>query len=230
MKTIGLIGGMSWESTLTYYRLINEGIREQCGGLCSGKILLYSVNFAEVDEMQSQGRWDEAAELLTGIAANLEAGGADYIMICTNTMHRVAEQVEGRISVPLLHIADATAERVIDDDIKTIGLLGTRYTMELDFYRGRLESRYGLKVLVPGIEDRTFVDDVIFKELCLGRVHGSSRLEYARIAAGLVEQGAEAVILGCTEIAMLLRPEDTEVKLYDTTMLHVEHGVRAMLS
>lgn len=230
MKTIGLIGGMSWESTLTYYRLINEGIRHECGGLCSGKILLYSVNFAEVEEMQLQGRWNDAAALLGEIAARLEAGGADYIMICTNTMHRVAEQVENHITVPLLHIADATAERVIRDNIKTIGLLGTRYTMELEFYRGRLENAHGLDVIVPDTDDRKIVNEVIFKELCLGRVNETSRQEYTRIAGDLVARGAEAVILGCTEISMLLRPEDTSALLYDTTLLHAEQGVRAMLS
>lgn len=230
MKTLGLLGGMSWESTLTYYRLINEGVKAQRGGLNSAKIVLYSVNFAEVEEMQNRGRWDEAADFLSSIALRLVDTGADYIMICTNTMHRVAEQVEQSISVPLLHIGDATAARVTRDGIRKVGLLGTRYTMELDFYKGRLEELHGLEVIVPEPADRRIVDDVIFQELCLGIVNPESRSHYVRITADLVARGAEAVILGCTEISMLLGPADCSATLYDTTVLHVEQGVRALLS
>ena len=230
MKTIGLIGGMSWESTATYYRLFNEGIKKKYGGFHSAKILLYSIDFAEIEELQSAGRWEEAGLLLSDAACRLERAGADCLLICTNTMHKVADQVAASIRVPLLHIADATAECIVADGLKTVGLLGTRFTMEEDFYRQRLERRYGLKVLVPNEADRRIVHDVIFTELCLGRIVEKSRAEYKRIAENLARHGAEAIILGCTEISLLLRSEDTGVVLYDTAALHVQRGIREMAS
>ncbi len=221
---------MSWESTAAYYRLLNEGVKEHCGSLHSARILLYSVNFAEVEEMQSQGRWDDAAKMLGDIAVRLQTAGADFIMICTNTMHKVASPIEARLSVPLLHIADATGERVVADKIRTVGLLGTRFTMEDDFYRGRLQEKFGLTVLVPEKDDRAIVDRVIFQELCRGVIAEGSRTNYQRIVCELTEKGAEAVILGCTEISLLLSPDDSAVLLYDTTALHAQQGVKVLLS
>ena len=229
MKTIGLLGGMSWESTATYYRLLNEGIRRRCGGLHSAKILMYSVDFAEVEQLQSSARWFEAGKLLAGAASRLEAAGAELLMICTNTMHKVADQIGAAVSIPLLHIAEATGARVAGDGVEAVGLLGTRFTMEEDFYRSILEQRYGLKVLVPGAADRQLVDRVIFKELCLGEIKADSKREYLRIAESLAAQGCEAIILGCTEIALLLHPDDTALKLYDTTTIHAGQAVLRML-
>lgn len=225
MKTIGLIGGMSWESTVTYYRLLNEGVKRELGGLHSAKIILYSVDFAEIEEMQVSGRWQEAGKLLAGAAVRLERAGADCLMICTNTMHKVAEQVASSLQVPLLHIADATAERIVRDGLKTVGLLGTRFTMEERFYRSRLEDDYGLQVLVPEADERKIVHEVIFNELCLGNIVEESRTRYIRVAENLARRGAEAIILGCTEISLLLRAEDTDLRLYDTTAIHAERGV-----
>lgn len=230
MKTIGLIGGMSWESTATYYRLLNEEVRRQVGGLHSAKILLYSVDFAEIEMMQTEGRWSEAAILIGEAALRLEKAGADFLMICTNTMHKVVDQVEGYISIPLLHIADATGEKIVEDKLRTVGLLGTRFTMEEPFYKGRLEQAYGLRVLVPNAADRAIIDHIIFQELCLGIIREGSRTEYLRIARNLAEQGAEAVILGCTEISLLIRLEDTDLFFYDTTAIHSFRGVKEMLS
>ena len=230
MKTIGLIGGMSWESTATYYRLLNEEVRRQVGGLHSAKILLYSVDFAEVEMMQTEGRWSEAGILIGEAALRLEKAGADFLMICTNTMHKVVDQVKGYISIPLLHIADATGEKIVEDKLRSVGLLGTRFTMEEPFYRGRLEQTYGLRVLVPNGTDRAIIDHVIFQELCLGIITEDSRAEYQRIVRNLAIQGAEAVILGCTEISLLLRPEDSNLLLYDTTAIHSFRGVKEMLS
>lgn len=230
MKTIGLIGGMSWESTATYYRLLNEEVRRQVGGLHSAKILLYSVDFAEIEMMQTEGRWSEAAILIGEAALRLEKAGADFLMICTNTMHKVVDQVEGYISIPLLHIADATGEKIVEDKLRTVGLLGTRFTMEEPFYKGRLEQAYGLRVLVPNAADRAIIDHIIFQELCLGIIREGSRTEYQRIAKNLAEQGAEAVILGCTEISLLIRLEDTDLFFYDTTAIHSFRGVKEMLS
>ena len=229
MKTIGLLGGMSWESTATYYRLLNEGIRHRCGGLHSAKILLYSVDFAEIETMQTQGRWDEAGELLASAAARLESAGAQLLLICTNTMHKVAGQIVAATSVPLLHIAEATGHQIAEDGLGTVGLLGTRFTMEEDFYRSVLEERYGLKVVVPPENDRQLVDEVIFKELCVGTITRQSKEEYLRIARSLSDQGCEAIILGCTEISLLVRPEDTPLKLYDTTAIHAHQAVEKML-
>jgi len=230
MKTVGLIGGMSWESTATYYRLINEGIRARCGGLHSAKLLLYSVDFAEVEAMQSQGRWQDAGALLADAARRLERGGADFLLICTNTMHKVADQVTEACRVPLLHIADATARRVVADGIRSVGLLGTRFTMEQDFYRAKLEKDYGLTVLVPDTDDRQLVHDIIYRDLCCGVINPTCRQQYQRIVGDLAGRGADAVILGCTEISLLIGPRDVDLPLYDTTELHADMAVRALVA
>ena len=230
MKTIGMIGGMSWESTATYYRLINEGVKKELGGFHSAKILLYSVDFAEIEEMQMSGRWHEAGRCLADAAIRLERAGADCMMICTNTMHKVAEQVAAAITIPLLHIADATAQRIVSDGISSVGLLGTAFTMEETFYRNRLENDYGLSVFIPEKNDRAIVHNVIFNELCLGSVIAQSRSEYQRIVTDLFEQGAEAIILGCTEISLLLTEQDTQIPLYDTTALHAQAAVMEIVA
>jgi len=229
MKTIGLLGGMSWESTVTYYRLLNEGIRDRLGGLHSAKILMYSVDFAEIEELMSSGRWDEAARELGTAAENLEHAGAELLMICTNTLHKVAGRVAGTVSIPLIHIADATGRRAAEDGIKTIGLLGTRFTMEEDFYRSILKERFGMDVLIPAESERRMIDDVIFKELCVGKIEPASRDAYRSVVDALHKQGAEAIILGCTEISLLLKPGDTGIPLYDTTEIHAEQAIVEML-
>lgn len=225
MKTIGLLGGMSWESTVCYYRAINEGVKNALGGLHSAKIAMYSIDFDPMEKLQHEGDWDGAAGILSRAAQNVQSAGADFLLICTNTMHIVAPQVERAIDIPLLHIADATAERLVRDGIKSVGLLGTAFTMEQDFYKGRLKDRHRLEVLVPNEEDRAIVHKVIYRELCRGEVRADSRLEYLRVIEGLARQGAEAVILGCTEIGMLISRDDTGVKLYDTTAIHAEKAV-----
>ena len=225
MKTIGLIGGMSWESTANYYRDINERVKQRLGGLHSARILLYSVDFQEIERLQHQGRWDEAGEQLGDIARRLEGAGADVVALCTNTMHKVAPAIEAALRVPFLHIADPTAQAVKQAGIGRIGLLGTRFTMEEDFYRGRLVERHGLDVIVPDPAERETVHRVIYDELCLGKVEERSRRAYRDIIAHLVERGAEGVILGCTEIAMLVSPADSPVPLFDTTQLHAVSAV-----
>ena len=225
MKTIGLIGGMSWESTANYYRDINEQVKQRLGGLHSARILLYSVDFQEIERLQHQGRWDEAGEQLGDIARRLEGAGADVVALCTNTMHKVAPAIEAALRVPFLHIADPTAQAVKQAGIGRIGLLGTRFTMEEDFYRGRLVERHGLDVIVPDPAERETVHRVIYDELCLGKVEERSRKAYRDIIAHLVERGAEGVILGCTEIAMLISPADSPVPLFDTTQLHAVSAV-----
>lgn len=225
MKTIGLIGGMSWESTQNYYKAINQGVKERLGGLHSAKIVLVSVDFAEIEELQRLGDWNKSAELLASAAKSLERAGADFFLICTNTMHKVAEQVQAAVNIPLLHIADATAKTLLLDGINTVGLLGTRFTMEQDFYKGRLIDHFQLGVVVPNEAEQTVVHQVIYNELCLGVVNPMSRECYLDIIQQLVEQGAQAVILGCTEIAMLVEPNHTSVKLYDTTAIHAEAAV-----
>lgn len=222
MKTIGLIGGMSWESTIPYYRQINQRIKQQLGGLHSAKIILYSVDFAEIEALQRSGDWDKAGELLAHAAVKLQAAGADCLVLCTNTMHKVAAAIEAAVAIPLLHIADATAEAIQSAGIKKVALLGTRFTMEQDFYKQRLIDGYGLEVLVPDEEGRTLVHQVIYQELCLGLVNDSSRLQYQQIMADLVTQGAEAIILGCTEIGLLVSAKDSSVPLFDTTALHAQ--------
>ncbi len=229
MKTIGLLGGMSWESTSYYYRNINESIKASLGGLHSGKIALYSVDFAEIERLQHAGDWDATAEILSGAAKKVEAAGADFLLICTNTMHKVAPQVQAAINIPLLHLADATAQNLVDDGITKVGLLGTGFTMEQDFYKGRLREHFALDVMVPSKADCKIVHDIIYKELCLGQVKDASRVEYLRIIEQMVEAGAEAVILGCTEICMLVTQADTDTKLYDTTAIHAERAVTLAL-
>lgn len=229
MKTIGLLGGMSWESTVGYYRAINEGVKNSLGGLHSAKIALYSVDFDSIEKLQHEGDWEETARILSEAAQSVESAGADFLLICTNTMHKVAPQIEKSINIPLLHIADATAEVIVQEGIKTVGLLGTAFTMEQDFYKGRLSENYGLNVLVPESEDRKVVHRIIYQELCLGKIESNSKAEYLRIIDFLSNQGAEAVILGCTEIGMLVNQEDTEIRLLNTTEIHAEKAVERAL-
>ncbi|WP_315809090.1 aspartate/glutamate racemase family protein [Pseudomonas sp. C9-3] len=229
MKTIGLIGGMSWESTIPYYRQINERIKEKLGGLHSAKIALYSVDFHEIERLQHAGDWEAAGRLLADAARSLKAAGADFLVLCTNTMHKVAPAIEAAVDIPLLHIADPTAEAIRAAGVSTVGLLGTRFTMEQAFYKDRLVDRFGLKVLTPDEADRQVVHRIIYEELCLGQIRDVSREAYRRIIAALVEQGAEAVILGCTEISLLVGPADASVPLFDTTALHALQAADAAL-
>jgi aspartate racemase len=229
MKTIGLIGGMSWESSQTYYRLINEGVRDALGGLHSARLVMYSVDFAEIEALQHQGEWDTTATILANAAGALESAGADFMVLCTNTMHKVAEQIEQAVSIPLLHIADATASVLKAAGVTSVGLLGTRFTMEQAFYRERLEQQ-GISVLIPDESQRERVHTVIYDELCLGQIKDDSRQAYLDIVHSLAERGAQSVILGCTEIGLLIQAADTEVPLYDTTRIHAEQAVRFALS
>jgi aspartate racemase len=225
VKTIGLLGGMSWESTVTYYQAVNEGVKEKLGGLHSAKVVLYSVDFHEIEILQHTDRWDEAGRVLAEDAARVEAAGADFLVLCTNTMHRVALQIEERIAIPLLHIADATAEEIKKAGIETVALLGTRFTMEQDFYRGRLTDRYGLEVLIPDDAGRETVHRVIYDELCLGKILPQSRSRYVEIISELARRGAQAIILGCTEISLLVRSEDSPIEVFDTTAIHAQKAV-----
>ena len=229
-KTIGLLGGMSWESTATYYQLLNEGIKAKLGGLHSAKICLVSVDFEEIERLQHIDDWDGTAVILSKAAASIEKGSADFLLICTNTMHKVAPQIEKNISIPILHIADATAQRLREEGIKKVGLLGTRFTMEQDFYKGRLSEKFGIDVIVPEEPEREDVHAVIYNELCLGTIDQNSRERYLKIIEQLAANGAEAVILGCTEIALLVQQNHTRVPLYDTTAIHAEQAVRQALS
>ncbi|HYN43012.1 MAG TPA: aspartate/glutamate racemase family protein [Thermoanaerobaculia bacterium] len=230
MKMIGLIGGMSWESTVPYYREINELVRLRLGGLHSARVALYSVDFADIEPLQRTDRWDEAGEALARAGMAVEAAGADFLVLCTNTMHKVAPAIEAAVSIPLLHIADPTAEAVKRAGIRAIGLLGTRFTMEQDFYRERLESRHGLEVLVPEPEGREVVHRVIYEELCRGVVTEESRARYREVIDGLVRKGVAGVILGCTEIAMLVSSSDSPVPVFDTTRLHAAAAVDLALA
>tara|TARA_B100002003_G_C14152075_1_gene554140 strand:- start:1843 stop:2601 length:759 start_codon:yes stop_codon:yes gene_type:complete len=230
MKTIGMLGGMSWESTSTYYRAVNEGIKEALGGLHSAKISMVSVDFDELERLQHADDWNSIAVILSTAARNVQAGGADFLMICTNTMHRVAPQIEAAVTIPLLHIADATAQQLLKDGIRRVGLLGTRFTMEQDFYKARLEEEFHIEVLIPELEDRDLVHEVIYQELCLSKIEASSRSSYLQIIEKLSARGAEAVILGCTEIALLVQQNLTSVPLYDTTAIHAEQAVVRALS
>lgn len=230
MKTIGVLGGMSWESTLPYYRLLNQGVARRLGGLHSARVVLWSVDFHDIEILQDAGRWEEAGEELAAAARALEAAGADFLVLATNTMHRVAPAIEAAVGIPLLHIADATAAAVEQAGIARVGLLGTRFTMEQDFYRGRLEKRHGLEVLVPGPEGRETVHRVIYDELCRGQVREESRRTFARILRQLAERGAQGVILGCTEIGLLVTPEDSPVPLFDTTEIHAAAAVERALA
>ena len=230
MKTIGLLGGMSWESTLVYYRAINEGVKARLGRLHSARIVLHSVDFEPIERLQHAGDWQGTAEILVDAARSVQDAGADFLLICTNTMHKVAPEIEAAIDIPLLHIADATAQGLESDGIETVGLLGTAFTMEQRFYKERLSEKYGLRVLVPNDEDRALVHRVIYEELCLGRVNPGSRQQYLRIIDELAAEGAEAVILGCTEIGMLVKDSDTPILLLDTTAIHAEAAVERALA
>lgn len=230
MKCIGLLGGMSWESTVSYYQALNRGVRAQLGGLHSARVLLNSVDFAGIERLQHAGDWPATARLLAAEARKLQDGGADFLLIGTNTMHKVAPEIEAAIDIPLLHIADATAAKLQADGITRVGLLGTRFTMEQDFYKGRLQDRFGLAVLVPDEAGRERVHRVIYDELCLGEIRESSRAEYLAIIEGLAAAGAEAVILGCTEIALLVGDARAAVPLYDTTAIHAEAAVALALA
>ncbi|MFI0712543.1 aspartate/glutamate racemase family protein [Streptomyces inhibens] len=229
MKTIGLLGGMSWESTAEYYRLLNQLTRDRLGGLHSSRCVLYSVDFAEIEQLQVEGRWEQAAEVLAKAAGALESAGADMLLICTNTMHKVADQVAAAVGIPLLHLADTTADAVRANGLRRIGLLGTAFTMEQDFYRGRLES-HGLEVLVPDAAGRSTVHRVIYEELCLGIVHEESRKSFMAIIGELVAAGAEGIVLGCTEIELLIGPEHSPVPVFPTTRLHAEAAVTLALT
>jgi aspartate racemase len=229
MKVIGLIGGMSWESTVEYYRLIKEAVKARLGGLHSAKCVLYSVDFAEVEELQRRGHWLEAAQLLVRAAQNVEKAGADFVLICTNTMHKLADSVQAGIGIPLLHIADATAEKVNQAGLQRVGLLGTRFTMEDDFYRGRLTSQHGLQVVIPNPEDRDTVHRIIYEELCVGLIRPESKAQMAGLMSRLVEMGAEGIILGCTELGLLLDAGDSRVPLFDTTRAHALAAVENAL-
>lgn len=228
MKTIGLIGGMSWESTVSYYQIINERIKEKLGGLHSASLLLYSVDFAEIEKYQSNGEWEKSAELLGKAALNLQKAGADFIIICTNTMHKVAPQIQEQIAIPIIHIADATADILIDTGIQTVALLGTRYTMTEDFYKEKLIAR-GIKVLIPDAEEMETVNQVIYEELCQGIISKTSKERYLQIIEHLREKGAQGVILGCTEIGLLIHQEDTTLPVFDTALIHAEKAALAAL-
>ena len=220
MLTIGLIGGMSWESTIPYYRTINETVRNARGGLHSAKLVLYSVDFHPIEAMQRRAQWAEAGDVLAQAARALETAGADFLVLCTNTMHNVASTVERAVRTPLLHIADPTAEAIRQAGLRTVGLLGTRFTMEESFYRDRLRERHGIDVVVPGEDDRTAVHRIIYDELCMGRVVDASRATFARTIERLVDRGAEGIVLGCTEISLLVGASDAPVPVFDTTLLH----------
>jgi aspartate racemase len=228
-QVIGLIGGMSWESSAEYYRIVNQAVRKRLGGMHSARVLMWSFDFGEIEALQHSGRWDDATALMVDAARRLERGGADFVLICSNTMHRMADAVQGAIAIPLMHIADPTAERLRAAGLTRVGLLGTAFTMEQAFYKGRLKDRFGLDVLVPDNEDRAAVHRIIYDELVQGRVEATSRNAYRDVIARLAERGAEAVVLGCTEIMLLIRPEDSPVPLFDTTTIHAEACVERAL-
>jgi aspartate racemase len=225
VRVLGLLGGMSWESTVTYYRAINETVRERLGGFHSAKLLVHSVDFHEIEQLQRAGDWERAGALLADAARGLEAAGAELLLICANTMHLVAPAIEAAVRIPLLHIADATGEEVRSAGLATVGLLGTRFTMEQAFYRDRLRERHGLTVLVPDEPERELVHRVIYEELVLGKLVDASRAAYRRVMAGLVDRGAQGIVLGCTEIPLLIGPEDAAVPLFDTTAIHARRAV-----
>ncbi len=220
MKTVGLIGGMSWESSVEYYRIINEAVHDRLGGVHSAKSIMVSVDFAEIEALQHQGRWAEATQAMVEAAQSVERGGADFVVICTGTMHKMADEVQAAIRIPLLHIADAAAEKIKARGLRKVGLLATKFTMEEEFYKGRLAKRQGLQVLIPNAEDRAIVHRVIYEELVIGKIDPASQAQYRRIIAGLVERGAEGVILGCTEIGLLVKEADSPVPVFDTTPIH----------
>lgn len=225
MKTIGLIGGMSWESSIEYYRILNETVRDQLGGLHSARCIMTSLDFAEVEKMQQEENWEAASKLLISAARSLEKGGAECVLLCTNTMHKIAGSIQANVQVPFFHIADATAQSIHAQNIKTVGLLGTRFTMEEDFYRGRLEDQHHLRVIVPEQEEREIIHRVIYNELCLGRTLNESQEYFRAVIKNLVKKGAQGIILGCTEIGMLVKSEDSPVPLFDTTVIHAQYAV-----
>ena len=229
MKTIGLIGGMSWESSSEYYRIINQMVKERLGGLHSAQCILYSVDFQEIEKLQHQDEWEELTRLMIQFAEKLEDAGAELIVICTNTMHKMAEEVENSVTIPLVHIADATAQAIVEKGLKKLALLGTRFTMEEDFYKKRLEERYNIEVLIPPEADRKTIDSVIYHELCLRIIKRSSKERFKKIIKALALNGAEGVILGCTEIPLLISQEDVEIPLFDTTKIHAESAVEMAL-
>lgn len=228
MKTIGLIGGMSWESSAEYYRLLNEQVKQRLGGLHSAECLMYSVDFEEIERFQSQGKWEEAGERLADVARSLEKGGAELIVLCTNTMHKVISSIEEAVSVPVLHIADATAKEIRANHLHTVGLLGTKYTMEQDFYKERFADS-GIEVLIPEAAERDMINEIIFDELCLGKINESSKVKYQQAIQNLIDRGAQGIILGCTEIGLLIHDEDVEVPLFDTARIHVKAAVEKAL-
>jgi len=223
LKTIGLIGGMSCESTVTYYKIINEIIKEKLGGLHSAKCVLYSVDFQEIEECQANGNWEKSGEILGEAAYNLEKAGADFIVICTNTMHKVVNQIKQKISIPILHIAEMTAEKILEKGLKNIVLLGTKYTMEQDFYKSKLIEK-GINVIIPDKNDIEIINEVIYDELCLGTINSDSKKKFLEIVDKLRSKGAEGIILGCTEIGLLIKNEDTDVPLFDTAIIHAEQA------
>ena len=223
LKTIGLIGGMSWESTVTYYKIINETVKEKLGGLHSAKCILDSVDFQEIEECQANGNWEKSGEILGEAAYNLEKAGADFIVICTNTMHKVVNQIKEKISIPILHIAEMTAEKILEKGLKNIALLGTKYTMEQDFYKSKLIEK-GINVIIPDKNDIEIINEVIYDELCLGTINSDSKKKFLEIVDKLRSKGAEGIILGCTEIGLLIKNEDTDVPLFDTAIIHAEQA------
>ena len=230
MKTIGLIGGMSWESTQVYYRLINEQVRKECGGLHSARLILYSVDFHDIERLQHAGNWDAAGNLLANAGCALEAAGARFLVLCTNTMHKVSAFIEEATTIPLLHVIDATADAIHAAGLSRVGLLGTRFTMEQDFYRDRMSLQRGVEVMIPGPEDRESVHRIIYEELCQGEVKASSRATYQRIIGDLAERGAQGIILGCTEIGLLIKPGDAALPLFDSTEIHAVAAVAYALA
>ena len=229
MKTIGLIGGMSWESSIEYYRIINETVRTKLGGLHSAKSIMYSVDFAEIESLQREGKWGQAAKVMIDVAKNVEKAGADFVLICTNTMYKVADAVQEHIQIPLLHIADTVAEKVKTRGLRKIGLLGTKFTMEEDFYKGRLVEKHGLEVVIPTAEEREILHRVIYEELCIGEIKQSSKEQYVNVMDHLIKNGVEGIILGCTEISLLVRDKDSQVPLFDTTKIHAVAAVEYAL-
>ena len=229
MKTIGLIGGMSWESSQEYYRIINEEIKRKLGGFHSAKCILYSVDFAEVEKLQHEERWEELTGLMIGAARSLENAGAEFIIICTNTMHKMADEVQNSIKIPLLNLVDATADQIRQGGLKNIGLLGTKFTMEQSFYKGRLSNRFGGEVIIPNEEEREIIHQVIYNELCLGNINQTSKARFINIINSLIDRGAEGIILGCTEIPLLVNQSDIRVPIYDTTQIHAKAAVRYAL-
>lgn len=230
MKTIGLIGGMSWESSLEYYRIINETVKEKLGKLHSAKSLMFSVDFDEIQHLQHIGDWNTLTKIMVDAADRLEKGGADFIVICTNTMHRMVNDIENNVKIPVIHIADATAKKIKEGKIKKVGLLGTKFTMEQDFYKGRLATNHGIDVIIPNDDERNTVHSIIYNELCQGQIKQPSKEQYIKIIEKLKSNGAEGVVLGCTEIPLLIKQEDVSIPIFDTTKIHAEMAVEYALS